>query len=65
MTTTTKPCTSATGKHAWNFVKNRRESSATISSRGTTARLKLVGVFRCQHCPTVKIGAPRAEGGAA
>ena len=21
MTTTTKPCTSATGKHAWNFVK--------------------------------------------
>lgn len=64
-TTPIKPCTSTTGKHAWGFVKNRRESSATINSRGTSVRMRLVGVFRCQHCPTVKIGTPRTEGGAA
>lgn len=40
-------CPSTGGKHSWSFVKNVTVGSMTVTSRGTTGRFTLKGLYRC------------------
>lgn len=49
-----KPCTNG-ARHKWEFVKNVREATMTVTARGTVGRFKLKGVYRCA-CGETKYG---------
>jgi hypothetical protein len=67
----TKPCTNGP-KHKWQWVKNVTSATATINSHGTTMRMSLRGLYKCE-CGAERTGKdnPNAndlrhiEGGAA
>lgn len=47
----TKLCTrpdAKDGKHKWTFVKNFKVGHQTISSRGSTVRLRVAGLYKCE-----------------
>ena len=55
MTQRMKPCTSASGRHAWTHVRNKAVQTQATSASVTLA---LKGLYRCARCPQTKCGAP-------
>jgi hypothetical protein len=55
------PCCHASGKHKWEFIKNRTKVSYSSNAVGSSGSLRQVGVFKCIHCGQRKEGAYRAE----
>lgn len=53
------PCTSATFKHTWSWVKNTLTRTETLHTIQLTER----GVYRCATCRAVKFGPMRMEAG--
>lgn len=50
-----KSCASTGAKHSWSFVKNVSVGSMQITSRGSTGRFSLKGLYRCA-CGQTKYG---------
>lgn len=60
MTTKLKPCTSANGRHSWEWKRDRTNQAMNIGHSGTTVRLSRVGLYRCKCCPEWKEGRARS-----
>lgn len=56
----TKPCTLGP-RHSWSWKKNVRVGSLTVTSRGSTARYSLKGLYTCA-CGATKHGRPDPNG---
>lgn len=56
----TKPCTLGP-KHKWQWVKNVTIRNVTISSRGTSVRISLRGLYQCE-CGADRIGKDNPNG---
>jgi hypothetical protein len=56
----TKPCTLGP-KHKWQWVKNVTIKNVTISSRGTSMRVSLRGLYKCE-CGADRIGKDNPNG---
>lgn len=65
MATKQKPCPrpdAKAGKHAWTFVKNTRTGTIMTGVHGTSASLRVVGLYKCEcgarRAGRVNINAP-------
>ncbi len=48
-------------KHKWTWIKKVANQSITYSSRGTSMRMSLRGLYKCE-CGTRKYGQPNHDG---
>lgn len=52
-----RPCSSATFKHTWSWVKNKVTRTETLH----TIHLVQRGVYRCATCKAAKFGPARVQ----
>lgn len=49
-----KPCV----KHKCKFSHNSKTKTVKVRPSGTSVSLKVVGIYKCQHCTFERIGVP-------